>query len=194
MALEFTDIDFKRAAKTLNVEEAAIRAVAEIESAGGGFLPDGRPKVLYEAHIFHRHTDGKFSHAKDKNGKALSSDKWNSSLYGRTGTWQHDRLAEAAKLDWDAAHKAASWGTFQILGENHAVVGYSTIKGFVEAICSGAAAHMDMFVNFIKNNKLDDALRRKDWATFARGYNGPAYSKNKYDQKMAEAYRRFSQV
>jgi N-acetylmuramidase len=47
-----TDADFARAAKELNVEVAAIHAVAEVEAAGAGFLPDGRPAILYEAHIF----------------------------------------------------------------------------------------------------------------------------------------------
>ena len=55
----------------------------------------------------------------------------------------------------------------------------------------GAAAHLDAFVNFIKANKLDGTLRAKNWAAFARGYNGPGYAQNAYDKKMAEAYARW---
>ena len=58
MPRTLTDDDFARAAKELNVEVAAIRAVAEVEAAGAGFLPDGRPSVLFEAHVFHQHTKG----------------------------------------------------------------------------------------------------------------------------------------
>ncbi|MEW9838572.1 peptidoglycan-binding domain-containing protein [Mesorhizobium marinum] len=31
-----------------------------------------------------------------------------------------------------------------------------------------------------------------DWATFARGYNGPGYRQNAYDTKMAGAFQRYA--
>jgi hypothetical protein len=186
-----TDADFARAAKALNVEVAAIRAVAEVEAAGAGFLPDGRPSVLFEAHVFHRNTKGEHATATDRRGKRLSSPRWDKSLYGAAGAAQHDRIEDAAKLNWDAAHKAASWGTFQILGENHKAAGHATIKSLVDAMNSGAAAHLDAFVNFILANRLDGALRAKNWVSFARGYNGPGYAQNAYDEKMAAAYARW---
>lgn len=36
-----------------------------------------------------------------------------------------------------------------------------------------------------------DALRNKDWATFARCYNGSGYAVNKYDEKLKAAYEKF---
>lgn len=192
MSATLTDEDFARAAKELNVEEAAIRAVAEVEAAGAGFIADGRPAILYEAHVFHKETGGKHSNARDRRGVALSSAKWNKSLYGATGAAQHNRYEDARKLDADAANKACSWGTFQILGQNHKACGFDSSQEFVDAMWTGgAAAHLDAFVAFIKANKLDTALRNKQWATFARGYNGPAYAENAYDQKMANAYARW---
>ena len=192
MSPTLTDADFARAAKELNVEVAAIRAVAEVEAAGAGFIADGRPAILYEAHIFHKHTKGAHSNARDRRGVALSSAKWNKSLYGATGTNQHNRYEDARKLDADAANKACSWGTFQILGENHQACGFDSSQAFVDAMWTGgASAHIDAFVKFIQANKLDGALRKKDWATFARGYNGPAYAQNAYDKKMASAYARW---
>jgi hypothetical protein len=191
MSKVLTDDDFARAAKALNCEVAAIKAVAEVESAGAGFLPDGRPTILYEAHVFHKETGGKHANARDRSGVALSSPNWNKSLYGATGINQHNRYEDARRHNADAANKACSWGIFQILGQNHKVCGFDDSQAFVDAMWTGgAAAHLDAFVGFIKGNKLDDALRRKDWATFARGYNGPAYAQNQYDKKMAAAYAR----
>jgi hypothetical protein len=191
MQTTLTNDDFERAAKALNVEICAIKAVAEVEAAGAGFIPDGRPTILYEAHIFHKHTKGAHSNAKDRRGVALSSPSWNKSLYGATGTNQHNRYEDARRLNADAANKACSWGTFQILGENHQVCGFDTSQEFVDAMWTGgAAAHLDAFVKFIQGNKLDTALRNKQWATFARGYNGPAYAQNQYDKKMSNAYAR----
>jgi hypothetical protein len=40
-------------------------------------------------------------------------------------------------------------------------------------------------------NRLDGALRARNWPSFARGYNGPAYAQNAYDKKMAAAYARW---
>jgi hypothetical protein len=191
LAKTLTDDDFARAALDLGVEVAAIRAVAEVEAAGAGFLPDGRPAILYEAHVFHRLTKGAHTAAKDRRGVALSSPKWNRALYGASGARQHDRREDASKLDDGAASKACSWGTFQILGENYKAAGCSTIDEFVDKMNKGAAEHLDAFVAFIKANKLDGALRAKNWPSFARGYNGPAYAKNAYDKKMAAAYARW---
>ena len=178
MSATLIDADFARAAKELGVEAAAIRAVAEVEAAGAGFLPDGRPAVLYEAHIFHKHTKGKHAGAKDRRGVALSSPSWNKALYGATGAAQHARYEDARKLDPDAANKAC---------------GFDTSQAFVDAMWTGgAAAHLDAFVAFIKADpKLHNALRAKQWAAFARIYNGPGYAANAYDQKMANAYARW---
>lgn len=190
MSLVLTDDDFQRVAKSLGVPEASVRAVAEVEASGKAFLDDGRPVILYEAHVFHRQTRGKFEGQLDRHGVALSSQTWNRSLYGRTGSHQHDRLDDAAKMDWDAAHKACSWGMFQILGENCGVIG--TIEEFVEAMKESAARQLDAFVGFIQQNHLTASLRDRNWDDFARRYNGPGYKQNQYDVKLAQAYARWS--
>jgi len=48
-----TAINFEKAANMLDVEVAAIRAVHQVEAGGrSGFLPDGRPMILFEGHSF----------------------------------------------------------------------------------------------------------------------------------------------
>jgi hypothetical protein len=189
---ELTDADFERAAQALDCEVAAIKAVAEVESAGAGFMPDGRPIILYEAHIFNRETGGRHAHARDRKGVLLSSPSWNRALYGASGVNQHNRYEDARQLNADAANKACSWGLFQILGQNHKACGFDDSQAFVDAMWAGAGAHLDAFVSFIKANKLDAPLRAKNWAAFAKGYNGPGYAQNAYDKKMAAAYARLT--
>ena len=46
-------------------------------------------------------------------------------------------------------------------------------------------------LRFIKVNNLDDELAAGAWHPFARGYNGPAYAKNRYAEKMEAAARLF---
>lgn len=89
--------------------------------------------------------------------------------------------------------KSASYGTFQILGENHVAAGFATVEAFVDAMLRTRADHLLAFVAFVgADRNLNRAIRSHQWATFARGYNGKSYAKNKYDTKMADAYARLS--
>lgn len=186
-----TPADFERAAKELNCEVAAIRAVAQVESAGPGFLSDGQPVILFEAHVFDRLTGGRFR-ATHPN---LSSARWNKALYGRGGQHQHNRLAAAVALDRNAALQAASYGKFQALGEGYKTCGYSDLQGFINGMYRSEQDHLWAFCQFIrrKHPRLLPALQNKDWATVAYYYNGAGYRANAYDVKMAQAYKRFNQ-
>jgi hypothetical protein len=56
-------------------------------------------------------------------------------------------------------------------------IGTRHTRTFVTAMTNGGAgAHLDAMVSFLKANRLDGALRRRDWAAFARGYSGPGYA------------------
>src|SRR5690606_3307933 len=113
------ECDYVTAANLLGCEVAAVKAVAEVESAGGGFQSDGQPKILFERHYFHRLTNGKYSktHPDISNPSA-----------GGYGSNQHGRLAKAAKLDREAALQSASWGKFQIMGSHWKSLGYTSLQ------------------------------------------------------------------
>ena len=49
---------------------------------------------------------------------------------------------------------------------------------------------VQLFTAFIQSNRLDTYLRNKDWAGFAKRYNGPAYAENQYDKKLEKAYHK----
>jgi len=186
-ALTLTDQDFQRAAARLSCEVAAIRAVAEVESGGKtGFLADKRPKILFESRWFHKLTNGRF----DASNPDLSTPEWVRNYKG--GAAEYTRLQAAIGLDRQAALKSASWGMFQILGTNHAVAGFDNVEAFVKAQVDSEGAQLDAFVGFVVTNRLDDELRDKRWADFARGYNGPGYAANRYDEKMRDAYAKYA--
>jgi LysM repeat protein len=123
-----THKDWQRAANSLGVDVAAIKAVAKVEAAGKGFLSNGSPVILFEAHQFSRLTTGRY----DGTHPGISSPKWNRSLY-QGGAAEHTRLREAAALDETAALKSASWGKFQIMGFNYKSAGYNSVRDFVKA-------------------------------------------------------------
>lgn len=179
--------DYEDAAARLMCDVAAVRAVVEVESGGRtGFLADKRPKILFESRWFHKLTDGEH----DETHPGISTPKWVRNYKG--GAAEYERLAEAIELDREAALKSASWGMFQILGVNHRVAGCDTVEEFVEKQCASEGEHVNAFVGFVIGNKLDDELRDKRWADFARGYNGPGFRQNRYDEKLAEAYEKHS--
>lgn len=179
--------DYERVAQKLSCETAAIRAVAEVESGGRtGFLPDKRPKILFESRWFHKLTKGRF----DRQHPDISTAVWVRNYKG--GAAEYDRLRAAIALDRGAALKSASWGMFQILGVNHKVAGFPDVESFVDAQCQSEGAHLDAFASFVLSNKLDDELRDRRWADFARGYNGPGYAENRYDTKLADAYAKYA--
>jgi len=184
-----SEADFQSAADKLGVNVATVKAIAEVESLGSGFLESGDPTILFEAHIFSSRTGGIYNQSHPN----ISSRSWDRSLYGASGQHQHDRLASAIELDETAALASASWGTFQIMGFNHQAAGYDNVQDFVAAMRESESNQLDAFVGFIKSHPgMVTASKNRDWAGFARQYNGPGYAQNNYDSKMANAYVRHS--
>ncbi|MBD1822800.1 N-acetylmuramidase family protein [Cyanobacteria bacterium FACHB-DQ100] len=175
--------DFRDVARSIGCEVAAVRAVVDVEAAGSGFLRDGRPKILFEAHWFSDFTNGRFDYSDDN----ISSPVWNRSLYiGGAGEW--DRIYRAANLNREAALKSASWGLGQVMGFNHAQAGYRDVESFVRDMHESEGKQLAAMFNFIKSNRLDRFLISRDWAGFALRYNGESYRVNRYDEKLADAY------
>ena len=161
-----------------------IWTVLSVETSGCGFLADRRPEVLYERHIFHTLTGGRFD---DGN---LSDPTPGG--YGRGGSHQYERLTAAMGLDREAALKSASWGLGQVLGKNFAVAGFASIDEMVQAMTDSEDAQLSAVSAFILQNRLDRALKTHDWTSFARGYNGPAFATNHYDVRLRGEFEKFS--
>ncbi|MED5619871.1 TIGR02594 family protein [Ideonella sp. BN130291] len=184
-----TEGDYASVARQLGVDVAAIKAVAEVEASGSGFLPSGKPKILFEAHVFAQKTGGRYN-ASHPN---ISSPHWNRALYGAGGEHQWQRFEQAYKLDPQAAMQSASWGRFQIMGFNHKAAGFNDVQSFVNAMKRSEGEQLKAFASFIESNpSMHRALKNHDWAAFARAYNGAGYAQNHYDTKIAAAYQRFA--
>jgi hypothetical protein len=175
-------------------DAAYIWTVVEVETAGVtqgfGFRVDRRPQILFERHIFCKRTDGCFdSEAPDVSGPAGG--------YG-TLAEQYTKLEKAialcakAKLGIEPALKSASWGMGQVMGFNHEVAGFTSAARMAQAMVRGEDAQLAAIAAFLKANGLATLLQKKDWAGFAKRYNGPTYWKNHYDIKLAEQYQRFA--
>lgn len=153
-------------------------AVLSVETSGCGFLDDRRPKMLFERHIFHRLTAGRFD-AHDADISAPSAGG-----YGTGGAHQYLRLQAAMQFDATAALSSASWGLGQILGVNHKQAGFATVEKMVDAFVASEDNQLAGMAEFIAQSGKSPSLVNKDWANFARLYNGPNFARNDYDGKL----------
>lgn len=101
--------DIERAAERLGVSVAALMAISEVETTGPGFLPDGRPVILFERHIMYRMLEADGQDAEDLAARYpnLVNPKRGGYMGGAT---EHFRLNNAMSIDRDCAIQAASWG------------------------------------------------------------------------------------
>lgn len=175
-------------AQTEALEPCLLEALITVESSGNGFLVDGRCKILFEGHVFWSQLEqrGIAPEPVARERPDLCYPKWTKAYYiGGAGEW--GRLQAARTYDEDAALCSASWGLFQIMGFNYPLCKYVTIQDFVQA--NGTLeGQLDVGIRFLRSTGLLDKLRLHQWASFAKGYNGPGYAKNKYDQKLKKAY------
>jgi hypothetical protein len=183
-ARPLTEESVQQAANVLGVDRHTILAIAEVETAGCGFLADRRPQILFERHIFHRLTGGQF----DAISPRISAPTCGG--YGRCGAYQYERLELAVQLDSQAALRSTSWGMGQIMGFHAEMVGYRDAAEMVEAFADSEQAQLLAIARFCKKRGLDDELRSQDWTGFAYAYNGPKFSVNNYDGKLRACYQR----
>lgn len=178
-----TDDDIAAFAARLGCSVKQLKAVALVESGGSGFDNKGRPKILFERHLFHRFTNGKYTLSSFSNpkGGGYAESSW-------------DKLGRAAGKSVFKAFEAVSWGKFQVLGMWWDELGYSSPVEMAYSTVTSEDAHYEMLVRYIELNNMQDEVRAlstrpADNVAFARQYNGPAYTKFKYDEKLARAMR-----
>jgi hypothetical protein len=179
---------FEQAIDVVKAPVAALWAVLAVETSGSGYLSDRRPKILFERHIFHRLTGGKFD--------AEDPDVSNSvpGGYGAGGAHQYLRLEAAAQLDPDAALQAASWGLGQVMGGNFKAAGFDDTAEMVTEFVESEDNQLLGMAKFIASNGIAQHLANQNWAVFARRYNGPNFAANGYDSKLAHFFSLFSGV
>lgn len=137
-----------------------------------GFLPDRRPVILFERHVFAARTQARFSATHpDISGPRYTT-------YGTLAD-QYVRLQQALALDVTGALEACSWGLGQVMGEHAQHLGYADAVAMVDAVIRSEGAQLQAVAAFLKRHDLVEPLAAKNWEAFATRYNGganPAYA------------------
>ncbi|MDX1462576.1 MAG: N-acetylmuramidase family protein [Marinirhabdus sp.] len=189
-------IDFS---EKFEVPLAAVKAVNEVESSGKGFLLDGRPRILFEGHVFWRQLKKRGidpEPLQNEYTKNVLYKSWTKKYY-EGGEQEYDRIEKAAGMSdidavHDAAYASASYGAFQIMGFHFSILGYPNVDSFVADMYTHESAHLDAFGEFCRANNLIRHMQQQNWTKFALGYNGPQQAKNNYDGKLKKAFEKYS--
>src|SRR5690606_38594911 len=133
-----------------------IKAVAKVESAGGGWDNAGLLKCLWERHYLWRRVKVAVPLLSNPSpgGYTIDADR-----DGINDSWE--KLADATlRFGAGPSFECASFGKFQIMGAHWKALGYPTVLDFVWALSRSEAAHYDAFARYIEVNGLAPALRR----------------------------------
>ncbi len=188
-AKRINDLDIPRIGSQIGVGEDELHAFMDVEAAGSGFDSVGRPKMLFEPHLFYRELSGAKRDEAVKAGLAYA--KWKRGAYPPES---YTRLAKAMAIDEEAALRSASWGLTQILGKWHNDIGYATARAMVEAFMADEAAHLDATIKLLIQWGVADDLKAHRWAVVADAWNGPQYAVHGYHTKLAKAHAKWDKI
>lgn len=183
---KLTEKDFEMVAKELNVEVAAIKAVVSVEAGSEmkGFWAPGIPVINFDRSMFNRFC----VKVADKSG--AKGEKVPAGLSG-LALREWTQLINARKVNAQGANMGTFWGMFQIGGFNYKLCGCESVNEMVRLMAHSELEQLELFATFITNSGMLDDLRKKNWAGFARKYNGASYAKRRYHLRMAQAYQKF---
>jgi|GEM_PF-5668082 len=166
-----TDIisEITAAANALNVEPAALLAVAEVESGGKAFaLINGRrePLIRFEGHYFDRRLNGPTQVAARK--ARLAHPRAGAIANPATQAARWAILRRAATIDHQAAHESVSWGLGQVMGAHWRWLGYANIDELVAEARRSVAGQATLMARYVDKAGLTTTLPPLHAATMAR--------------------------
>jgi hypothetical protein len=173
--------------RTTAVAPAAAVAVLCVESSGQGKTDGGQLVIRFENHVFwdqwgKQRPDAFRAHftfdaAKRWTGhryRAGENDAWQTGHTGQRAEWEAFTIARA--LDENAAMQSISMGAPQIMGFNHAAIGYDSARQMFDAFSADERFHVLGLFDFVKGggttSRMLEALRRGEYEQFATYYNG----------------------
>jgi len=177
--------------KTLKIDTGVGVAVLCVESKGRGFAQNGRMIIRFENHVFWKFWG--------KSHPSFFSDHFR---FNPRKPWQGHKFRKNLKSDWTVFHRkgqSGEWGVFefarskhqrfamysismgmpQIMGFNHKRIGYKSAKMMFDSFSRSERNQIIGLFNFIAEmgSNLTAALKKKNFFTFAKLYNGPGRAK-----------------
>ena len=192
----------KALAAHLEIDPATAVAVLTVESGGRAFDGNGRMIIRFENHIFYdrwgKDNAGIFEQHFQFNAvqrwlghmwRPAAHEAWRTAHTSQDEEW---RVFEFARtLNDTAAKLSISMGGAQIMGFNHATLGYDTVQQMFDTFSASERDQIVGFFAFIRGRTTESkriaALQALDFVTFAQLYNGPGQA-TQYGSAIQSAY------
>jgi hypothetical protein len=177
------------------LDPRVLMSILKVESGGEDDLRDGL-KIRFEPRVFKGYIDPAIW---EQHFKVVEGD-WFSGWYrvGENDPWANihaSQASEAAALRYamtinqEAALDSTSMGMGQVMGFNHARVGWPTALAMFDDMSRDNVYHLIAFFNYMLSDPdLVEAVRSKDWSTIAAKYNGTG-NVAVYSARLQEAYK-----
>ena len=176
----------------LEVEPAALHAVAAVEVGEIPYPGLGAPIIRFEVHKFlQRFPSSKTVQLRttSPSGEALTAwhkdahwyksdpdDDWQRVHSGSQGD-EWAAMIQAQSEDPTAAWECASYGVGQLMGWHWDLIGCNSVQRMVgQATGGGVDKQIEQWARYIEadhDGAMLLALQQQDWETFVRYYNGP---------------------
>jgi len=178
--------------RELGIDPAYAVAVLCVESGGQGFGADGRVIIRFENHIFRRYLDAARAAEFDRHFRITGDQSWLGHAFRESPShaWtafhgsqplEWAAFEVASRLDADAAARSISMGLPQVMGFNHALLGYPSPRGMLAFMGADVRFQLLGLFDFVAGadgrGPALAALRRGDFDAFATLYNGPGQAR-----------------
>lgn len=200
-------------ARMTGINVASVLAVWYVESGGRSHTP-GQAVIRFENHLFYRNW-GKFNenlynrHFRHGGHAGQPRRAWQNHQFRKSATelWRdvHIKGPESQKREYevlnfarqlgghDPALLSISIGGPQILISHYKRIGYSSPRQMFDTFQHSERAHVLGFFDFCRRGNLLRFLRARQWADFARGYNGSGQVES-YAAHLIRAYQEALQL
>jgi len=192
----------------IDIEPASVVAVLCVEAGGRGFGPDGHMIIRFENHVFWRQWGKRNTNTYNKHFRYNRDKPWLRHQFRPTvsGRWRdfHGKQANewqvfelARNLNAAAAMRSISMGGPQIMGFNHARIGYDAVGEMFDNFQADIRFQILGLFDFLRGpestSSMIEALQRKQFDKFASYYNGPGQAA-KYGGWIGQYYDEFKQL
>ena len=169
-----------------------------VEAGRRTHSPDGHAIIRFEGHIFRRElgNDELWARHFRTGSPAWTGQEWRPTADGEWRAIHTGRQADeyavlefALRLHREAAYRSISVGAPQIMGFNHARVGYASAQLMWQAFTDSAGAQMVAMCNFVLTDPdLHASINAHDWPEIGRRYNGAASAGELYQAAYARLW------
>jgi hypothetical protein len=195
-------------ATALGINTAAAAGIMKVESGGATFSEDtNRTIARFENHVlwdrwgsanaqlFRQHFQFDSGPGQKRwqghRYREAATDPWRTFHGDQAQEWRVIEFAQG--LAGDVAYECASFGAGQIMGFNHAMVGFADAREMVDSYNQSERSQVTGIFEFIRANRLAAAVNAGDYERVARRYNGTGQAAA-YGARIRDASQAYARV